>query len=391
MLLLDLTHTSHTGARTGIQRVARSLSTALRVGGDATAICFDPWQRAWRPLERWEEKNLSSDAAAARRGARWPWPARLRGILRRRAARSPAPLAGAEGLIVPEVFSPAAAAALPALFALVRGPRVALFHDAIALQLPELSPAKTVARFPAYLQELSTFDGIAAISEDSRRSLLDYWRWLGLPQPPPVAAIPLGLDQPGPPATPPSTAATCPPTILCVGSIEGRKNHLALLDACEQLWTRGTRFNLHLLGLARPQTAATALARITALQRSGRPLRYDGAVGDAAVEAAYGACTFTVYPSLREGFGLPVLESLAHGKPCICSASGALGEAARDGGCLALPAVDAASLAAAIAELLQNPVHLSTLAAQARARTVRSWDAYALELTAWMRILPRRG
>jgi len=83
-------------------------------------------------------------------------------------------------LLVPEVFSPAVAAALPALVAATHGPRVALFHDAIALRFPELTPPKTVARFPAYLRELLMFDGIAAVSEDSRQSLLEYWRWLGL-------------------------------------------------------------------------------------------------------------------------------------------------------------------------------------------------------------------
>jgi len=43
---------------------------------------------------------------------------------------------------------------------------------------------------------------------------------------------------------------------------------------------------------------------------------------------------FTVYPSLMEGFGIPILESLWHGKPCVCGGNGALGEVARGGGCL---------------------------------------------------------
>jgi len=56
-----------------------------------------------------------------------------------------------------------------------------------------------------------------------------------------------------------------------------------------------------------------------------------------------------------------------------------------------LPSVDAASLAAAIRRLLQNPPELAALAAQARARTFKSWAAYARELTGWMATLPRRG
>jgi glycosyltransferase involved in cell wall biosynthesis len=86
-----------------------------------------------------------------------------------------------------------------------------------------------------------------------------------------------------------------------------------------------------------------------------------------------------------------VLESLGYGKPCICSAHGALGEAARGGGCSTLDQVDAASLAAAIRALLKNPPALAELSAAARARPFRSWRDYATDLTAWMGTLPRRA
>ena len=102
-------------------------------------------------------------------------------------------------------------------------------------------------------------------------------------------------------------------------------------EMVDLLWQRGERFQLHLIGLANPKTGGAALARLRALQAGGRPIRYEGPVGDAKVDEAYAACTFSVYPSLMEGFGLPVIESLAHGKPCICSARGAIGESAREG------------------------------------------------------------
>lgn len=392
-LLLDLTHTSHTQARTGIQRVTRSLRESL--GPRAVAICHDPYARAWRRLEPWEEANLTATGVVStHRGARWPLGARLRGRLRRCLGAGSPPatrhLPPAEGLLVPEVFSPAFAAALPALLAAVRGPRAALFHDAIALKFPELTPGKTVARFPGYLRELLQFDGIAAISEDSRRSLLDYWRWLGVSDPPPVDVLTLGIA-PAPVVRPLSPSSVQFPVILCVGSIEGRKNHLALLDACERLWAAGLKFELRLIGLAHPQTGLAAIERLRALQATGRPLCYDGPVDDATLEAAYAACTFTVYPSLIEGFGLPVLESLARGKPCVCSARGALGESAAGGGCVALPSVDADSLAAALARLLGAPTVWAALAVAARNRTFKTPAAYADELLAWLRALPRRG
>jgi glycosyltransferase involved in cell wall biosynthesis len=387
MLLLDLSHTSHTRARTGIQRVTRSLQAAL--SEEACAVTWDAYAGHWRTLNKGESKGLRDEAITGQRGAQWPWSARLQGRWHR-LTRQPAPvLPAASGLIVPEIFTAAVAAAQPGLFAAVRGPRVALFHDALALKFPELSPVRTVARFPSYLQELLAFDGIAAVSADSRDTLLDYWRWLGVANPPPVIALPLAL---GPCHVLRDKAVTAgEAVVLCVGSLEGRKNHVTLLAAAERLWALGRKFRLQVVGLVHPQTGRAAWERLRSLQAAGRPLEYLGPVDDAALERAYAGCTFTVYPSLVEGFGLPVLESLARGKPCICSAHGALGESARDGGCLALDRVDdPAVLAAAMDRLLTDPGELANLAAAAQARTFRTWRQYAAELTEWMRSLKER-
>jgi glycosyltransferase involved in cell wall biosynthesis len=294
---------------------------------------------------------------------------------------------------------------MPALFAAVSGPRAALFYDAIALKYPELTPSSVVARYPAYLRELLAFDGIAAISADARDTLIEYWRWLEVKDPPPVVAIPLGVDTKakwhglpahehgdhGLEARATASAFGGKAVVLSVGTLEGRKNHVALLDACERLWAGGASFELRLIGAARPETGRALLERIAALQAARRPLRYDGVVDDDALDEAYATCLFTVYPSLMEGFGLPVSESLARGKPCVCSGQGALGESARGGGCLALETMDAAGLAGALRGLLVDRPALERLGAEARARKFKSPADYAREIREWMAALPRRG
>jgi len=393
MLLFEASHTSHTRAQTGVQRVVRSMFAALSAREQVVPVCFDPHQETWRSLQPWEDNILadSGGGGSAHRSARWPLSVRLEGYARR-LLKAKADCPSGDTLLAPEIFSAKVARAYPALFAHVRGPRIAIFHDAIALKLPEFTPVKSVAHFPVYLQDLLAFDGVAAVSEDSRQSLIDYWRWLGVQNPPPVVAITNAIATPDRHPTPvpvaPSTNAV--PVILCVGSIEGRKNHLALLAACEELWAQGRRFQLRLIGLAHPQTGRAALDKIAALQAAGRPLCYDGPVADVTLAAAYTECLFTVYPSFMEGFGLPVQESLAYGKPCICSSRGALGESAQAGGCVTLEQVNAASLAETIAKLLSTPDALSSLRAAIRDLTFKTWSDYAQELTSWMQSLPHR-
>lgn len=392
MLLLDLSHTSHTRARTGIQRVARSLHHHL--AGVAEPITRDPFLRTWRKLEPWELANLADGRGGKKRGARWPQSAIWRGRLRRwlGQTRQHALQGPFEGFIAPEIFGPPIVRHLPELFQHVRGPRIALFHDAIPLRFPELTPPRTVARFPQYLQELLMFDGIAAISEESRDTLQHYWAWLGISDPPPVHALPVGVDLTDrrlPTHPPKIPAGKTKPVVLCVGTLEGRKNHLQLLNACEKLWSRQQSFELQIIGHVN-ETGRTALANVRKLQAMGRPVRYEGPGADEDIERAYEECAFTVYPSIAEGFGLPVIESLARGKPCICSGRGALGEISKGGGCIPLDIPDVDHLASAIASLLDSPARLSELAAAARARTFKSWADYSRELIAWMQSLRRR-
>jgi glycosyltransferase involved in cell wall biosynthesis len=100
-------------------------------------------------------------------------------------------------------------------------------------------------------------------------------------------------------------------------------------------------------------------------------------VDDESLHRAYRECSFTVYPSVREGFGLPILESLWHGRPCVCGRNGALGEVAGDGGCLLVNQEDVSSLADGVRRLLNDPQTYDRLWEEAQHRTFRSWDNYA--------------
>ncbi|GAB5562100.1 MAG: hypothetical protein SynsKO_37470 [Synoicihabitans sp.] len=394
MLLYDLSHTSHSQARTGVQRVALELRKAMREITPIAETTYDPYRQTWRKLAGWERQALeSSPQQGKRRGAYWPLRAKLGGRLQRLTGSDSddlVPDSSVSGFLAPEIFTARTGKTLPHLFRQISGPKVAVFHDAISLRRPELTPSGTVGRFPFYLNELRYFDGIVAVSEDSRQSLQDYWRWAEWKDVPPVKTISLGLDHLHR-TTKPVRITAEPPIILSVGSVEGRKNHLKLIEACERLWRDGKNFELRIIGSLQRQTGAATAERMDVLKTQGRPLHYHGWLSDAELQSQYTDCAFTVYPSLLEGFGLPVWESLLQGRPCICSSSGATAETAAGGGCLAIDTSSVDEISRAIAILLDDKEKLTELSQAAASRVPPTWRQCADQILDWIRQLPLRS
>lgn len=392
MILIDLTHTSHSRVNTGIQRVCRMLYYELRREDAGIAVVYDPFRGAWRKLNKVEVEDLclsDSDIPDGKRGKSWPMKMRLEGYLGRflnlqsngRLLRDKT----FHALIAPEIFSAQQFLAYKKLADNINGPKVAIFYDAATLSLPEYAPKKTLEKFPAYLNSLLWFDGITAISEASRDELLNYWDGKGQKTHPPVVSIPLGinLEQSGNISVSEKSDEKLP-IVLTVATIEGRKNHLTLLRAAETLWEQGYTFRLRLVGKLQRETGAAAAEYIEKLQRLGRNLEWTGPLSEKELYEAYRECSFTVYPSLYEGFGMPILESLSFGKPCICSNRGALPESAQGGGCLILNDTNDEEIASSMRNLLQDSALYNKLSAEACARIYKSWESYSTELQGWM-------
>ena len=87
-----------------------------------------------------------------------------------------------------------------------------------------------------------------------------------------------------------------------------------------------------------------------------------------------------VYPSIEEGFGLPIGESLWLGAPCLYHDGSAMAETAPGGGTFAVDMLDERSMAEAISACATDPRLLGGLAKEARERRLASWDDYAAEV-----------
>ena len=96
----------------------------------------------------------------------------------------------------------------------------------------------------------------------------------------------------------------------------------------------------------------------------------------------YEEADFTVYPSVLEGFGLPIIESLWFGRPCVCANFGVMAENAAGGGCLPVNVRDPQALADAILFLAHSPGKRRELALAATARHLKTWDEYAAQVLA---------
>lgn len=165
--------------------------------------------------------------------------------------------------------------------------------------------------------------------------------------------------------------------VLWTGTREPRKNLGGLLAAFSLL-----QADVDLVVVGPEGWGEDLGARLTSTAR----VRMTGFVPDADRDALYAGAELFAFPSLREGFGLPVLEAMAQGTPAVTSAGTAMAEFAV--GTLVDP-TDAGALAAALDELLADDPKRAQLSAAARTRAAQmTWQqAAATTLAAYERLL----
>ena len=292
---------------------------------------------------------------------RWPTLARL--LLLHLANLSPLPVLYPLGARV-DIFH--------ASHQLLHPPRntkiTATLYDMTCWLTPETHTAGNVAVAKTFAKRvLSRADGLIAISENTRA---DSIRILGLP-PERIEVIYPGVAESffGAPAS-----VRSKPYILFVGTIEPRKNVSVLLDAYEQLAASiREEFDLVVAGSPGWGDPAT-LHRL----QSGLPgVHYLGYVSEQDLPGLTAGATVFVYPSLYEGFGLPVAQSMAAGVPVVTSNVSSLPEVGGDAALLVNPK-SAGELSSALGRMLLSP----DLRAELRANGLRRAQQYRWEVSA---------
>lgn len=252
---------------------------------------------------------------------------------------------------------------------------VAIGYDCIPIVAADLMSEAEPTRFVHYLTLIKHCTTVAAISDAVGDEFHGFSRSLstqGLAGPE-VVVCPLGVD--APPDDVPAES-TVRPEVLVVGSHDKRKNQAAVLHASELLWREGLDFTLRLIG-HRGFGAEVLYNDIDRLRQRGRAIEVNEGLGDRDLWEAYRRARFTVFVSLQEGYGLPVVESLSFGTPVIASSYGSVAEVAAGGGAMLVDPRDDLAIVGAMRTLLTDDDLRNELAGEAAARSFRTWETYA--------------
>lgn len=289
--------------------------------------------------------------------------------------------------VLPELaIQPTRCAATQALAAFSGNRTGVIGFDCVPITSAETSAKGFAGVFALNLAAVAHFDAVGAISSAAEAEYEGWRRMLegaGLTGPK-ITAVGLPGHAPAPEADATGEAKErflVPglPLVLVVGSHEPRKNHLAVLHAAERLWRRGHRFSLTFIG-GNSWGSEEFTNRLNALQGAGRPVESVSKLPDRLLWAAYRLALCTLFPSVNEGFGLPVAESLSAGTPAITSDFGSMREIAQGGGALLVDPRDDDDLTAALERMLTDDLLVSRLRAESRARPRETWSDYAERL-----------
>ena len=209
---------------------------------------------------------------------------------------------------------------------------------------------------------------VLVISNKTRQDLLDCYPLPGLEQK--VSVVPLGVSNKV--KAGPLPEGLAPGFILAVGTIEPRKNYPRLLAAYRALRARIDTPPLVIAG--RPGWAyGDTLDRI----RKEPGVRYLGHVDEPTLSALYESAAVLAFPSLYEGFGLPLLEAMARGLPAVVSKAGALPELAGDAAVLVDPE-DVSSIEVGLEKALTDKALRERLSSAGKERAQRfTWERSA--------------
>jgi alpha-1,3-rhamnosyl/mannosyltransferase len=242
---------------------------------------------------------------------------------------------------------------------------VGVFHDAIPLRVDEGAGARP----EEYLRAAGLMALRAAlVCCDSSSTRTDLEAFFRTPRRR-TRVIPLGHDADRFRTARPHRPSGTGKRIAMIGDIEARKNQAGVLRAARAIALAHPDEGVTLLLIGRPRTP-DPLAFLVNEARTFVRVESTGYADDSELPGLLAGCDCFVYPSLWEGFGIPVLEAMSAGVPVVCSDTAALPEVAGPHAFYCDP-FDPRSIAAAVNRALA----LAPEEREARTTAARTWAA----------------
>lgn len=260
------------------------------------------------------------------------------------------------------------------------GKTVVTVHDLTIYEHPEWFPKAKLDFSARFLvpRSLRRADAIVAVSEATKRQIGRIF---------PDVVNKVTVVYPG--VSKQQTTSHPPPTndmVLFVGTIEPRKNLVSALagfDAFLRMHRDRARTTRFVIAGAIGWNAEPILEAIGQMNEAWRAIangavvRQIGYVTEDEKNSLYAQASCFFFPSLEEGFGLPILEAMSAGVPVVASNRGALPEVGGDAVLYVNPD-DAEQMALALAQCLMMPDAMGEMVAAAKARAAEfSWDKTA--------------
>jgi glycosyltransferase involved in cell wall biosynthesis len=205
-----------------------------------------------------------------------------------------------------------------------------IVHDFSTLLFPETHHQDTIRHHAlTFLRDFRSNEFTFCVSDATRTDLLTYFEM----DPASVHTVPLGADEPA--VSPEHMPLIAEDYIAVLGTLEPRKNLRLVLQLLQKSPDWASRFRFVFIGRfgwgKNLEEVLAEFPRVSSLYHGGR-LVFTGYVEDASKHVLLRNARMLLFPSLFEGFGLPVLEAMKLGTPVVCSYSSSIPEVAGEAG-----------------------------------------------------------
>ncbi len=201
-----------------------------------------------------------------------------------------------------------------------------LVHDLLSIQMPQHFPPGSKEGFSLWLNVVAESDGAVCVSETTA---IDLEKWIKDNIDPRLPPFRITWSHNGADVASSHPSQGCPPdaeatldqirahpSFLMVGTLEPRKGHAQVLDAFELLWRTGVYFSLVIIG-KQGWMADKFITRLRTHSEFNKHLFWLEGISDEFLEKVYTASTCLIAASYGEGFGLPLIEAAKHKLPII--------------------------------------------------------------------------